>query len=473
MYYDIHCHLFNKDFLVKELLYRLLIEIKKLLSVEDQKQRGLISDNFKKKIRILKRVAGFLKTGIKQDSTAIYSELCSLYKDEDFIITPLMFDLTWCFSSAADRAYMDSDQIIQMIELEISNSFQNNFRDVTGIDQDLQNKIIKQVNEIKEFLIEWQENQRLNIQRRSFVDSFTLPGPNDGFNEQIRQLAELKYSSGNEFKIYPFLAVDPRRQGIIDYALANVGDGKLFAGIKLYTPNGYSPTDPLLFGDRNKNSGLYSFCEMNNIPVTVHNSFGGFATLANEVKVNGHVWVNNEIVYLENSILKFEHKITKGNSAIEERANKLNNPSLWEIVINKFPKLQLNLAHFGGGNELLKALNNPSDQQLWSNKIISLITDPNFNVYTDISCMGIDDIPALRKLRKQKEFEKIKARVLFGSDFYLCKLFDDNLGKTLKKFKEIFKDDFEILAHNNPERFLGGTICKTTEIIDEQRIISI
>lgn len=473
MYYDIHCHLFNKDFLVKELLYRLWIEIKKLVSAEELKQRSLISDQIKKKLRLLKRIIGFLKTGLKQDSAAIYNELCSYYKDDDIIITPLMFDLTWCFSSTADRAFVSSDQIIQMIDFELSSGLSNKLRNKEGIDQSLQNYIIKQVKELKEHLNEWHKAEQLRTRRRSLFDALTLPGPDDGFNEQIKQLAELKYSDGNEFKVYPFLAVDPRRQGILDYTMANTGEGKLFAGIKLYTPNGYSPTDPLLFGDDGQNTGLYAFCEKNNIPVTVHNSFGGFATLAGEVKVTGHAWLNNEAKYLEDSLLKFDHKITKGNSAIEERADKLNNPSLWEIVVKKYPNLHLNLAHFGGGNELLRALDNPLDTNLWSNKIISLITNPELNVYTDISCMGTDDLPALRKLRKHKEFEKIKKRVLFGSDFYLCKIFDDNLGKTFKKFKEIFKEDFKIIAHNNPEQFLGSTIIKTTEFSGKEIINSI
>lgn len=472
MYYDIHCHLFNKDFLVKELLYRLFIEIKKLVSAEYPKQRGLIPDNFKKKLRALKRIAGFLKTGFKQDSASIYDELCSLYQDQDFIITPLMFDLTWCFSSSADRAHIDGNMIVEMIETELARSFRDKRRNVAGIDQDLQIKIDEQLDEIKQILSDWKNVEQLQPQTRSLFDSFALPGPEDGFNEQIRQLVKLKYTGNNECKIYPFLAVDPRREGILEYAKTNTGPGKLFAGIKLYTPNGYSPTDPLLFGTNSDNDCLYSFCEKNNIPVTVHNSFGGFATLAKKVKVTGHVWLDNHAVYLENAFLEFKTQIIKGNIAVEERADKLNNPSLWEIVANKYPQLHLNLAHLGGGNELLKALDSPTDGQLWSNKIISLITNPALNVYTDISCMGTDDLNALRKLRQHNEYEKIKTKLLYGSDFYLCKLFDDNLGRTLKKFKKIFDTDFQIIADHNPAQFLGSIIIKATEVFEEHRSTS-
>jgi len=454
---------------VKELLYRLLMEIKNLFSSDGEKQRGLISNILNTKLKTLKRITGFLKTGIRQDSISIYNELCSLY-DEDFIGTPLMFDLTWCFTSSADRSHFESNQVIDLITVELSKLSATEFREGSLSAGMEINKIEKEVNQIKRYLIKWQEEKKHVRSERSLLDSLIIPGAEDGFNEQIRQLADLKYSGSNVIKIYPFLAVDPRREGILDYAKANTGSDKLFAGIKLYTPNGYSPTDPLLFGTDTNNDCLYSFCEKNDIPVTVHNSFGGFATLAGKVKVTGHVYLDNSAVYLDNAYLEFKNQITKGNSAVEERADKLNNPSLWEIVATKYPGLHLNLAHFGGGNELLKAMNNPSDRQLWSNKIISLITNPGLNVYTDTSCMGTDDLDALRKLRKHSEYEKIKSKLLFGSDFYLCKLFDDNLGRTLKKFKGVFDSDFQTIAQYNPSIFMGNIIINPTEVFNEHRI---
>ena len=56
-YFDIHNHLFNKDFLAKELLYRLMKEIRILIfDEEDDKVRG-IGD----KIKGIKNVITILK----------------------------------------------------------------------------------------------------------------------------------------------------------------------------------------------------------------------------------------------------------------------------------------------------------------------------------------------------------------------------------------------------------------------------
>ena len=105
-YFDIHNHLFNKNFLAKELLYRLVKEMKKLIihDREGQSDRG-VKDKVKKlkeTIKTLQRIRYTIKVFTQKNSKAIFDEMNKTYKDE-FILTPLTFDLTYCFAESADR----------------------------------------------------------------------------------------------------------------------------------------------------------------------------------------------------------------------------------------------------------------------------------------------------------------------------------------------------------------------------------
>jgi predicted TIM-barrel fold metal-dependent hydrolase len=255
--------------------------------------------------------------------------------------------------------------------------------------------------------------------------------------------------------VFPFLAVDSRRKNIAEYAMNNVGKGKLFIGIKLYCPTGYSPTDPVLFGPDGERGGIYAFCEDNGIPVTTHNSDGGFATLAKEVKVTGLIQVNGKLHRLNDELLKFSTAIHHKN-AVYERALTLNHPLLWEKVVEKYPNLLLNLAHFGGGSQLNLALENPENTNLWTNKIIALLKDSRYKVYTDVSCFT--EFEVIAKLLTSPVYREIKPRILYGSDYTLLLLFEDNFEENVRQFKEKFGKDFDVIARKNPEEFLRHVI---------------
>ncbi|PKP16158.1 MAG: hypothetical protein CVU06_15175, partial [Bacteroidetes bacterium HGW-Bacteroidetes-22] len=275
----------------------------------------------------------------------------------------------------------------------------------------------------------------------------------DGFSEQIRQLAELKSRPGFNDRILPFLAVDPRRAGILQEAMNTTGRDKLFAGIKLYTPNGYSPTDPLLFGDEYGSQCLYRYCEENGIPVTAHNSYGGFATFMNRIEITGDIFLDGKLVYLNHSTYGFKTSLlSDGGDAIKERALALNHPLLWEKVMQKFPKLKLNLAHFGGDEQLGKALEDINDINLWSNQIIRLIKQYD-NLYTDLSCTS--DFNVIAKLISSPIYPSIRHKLLYGSDCYLLILFDRKFGENVKKFETLFAGDFGTIGKINARKFLS------------------
>jgi hypothetical protein len=169
--------------------------------------------------------------------------------------------------------------------------------------------------------------------------------------------------------IKPFFGIDPRREyrggpQLLATVKKKILDADAcFSGIKMYPPAGFSPTDQLLMGN-GEQTGLYALCEQHNIPITVHNSNAGFACFSNYLRVNGHIHLdqniqevngvikfNNEFIGISNKGLKL--KATTGD-AIKERASTLNHPRLWKLVLDRYPKLNINFAHFGGSSQIME-----------------------------------------------------------------------------------------------------------------------
>ncbi len=189
--------------------------------------------------------------------------------------------------------------------------------------------------------------------------------------------------------------------------------------------------------------------------MTTHNSLGGFATFARSVLVRGDIHRNGELIHFENEEVHFSHSFL-GKDAVVERAETLNHPLLWRKVVEKYPNLILNLAHFGGGKALGNALDNPGDPSLWSNRIIELLMEKRFQVYTDVSCFT--ELDVIKKLKTCRIYQEIKNKVLFGSDYTLLLLFEDDFNANIRQFREIFGSDFEIIAGTNPREFLKMVI---------------
>jgi predicted TIM-barrel fold metal-dependent hydrolase len=479
--FDIHLHLFNKTFLAKELYFRLVQVIHHLFAPEDEKaERGLFEaagktlEKIKNIVQTLKRINNFLQTGFQSNSTEICNELNSVYKNE-FLLTPLMFDLTYCFVSTADGTReialpVDHFQVLEKHKKEFMKNVsrisapalkgKRTVETVPAKEQKLMEELSKELAEFDRLTKELKKSHKQDLIRKRTISRGLegLSGEADGFYEQIVQLKDLKNTPKYKDRIFPFLAVDPRRPGILEYMRQNVGKGKMFIGVKLYTPNGYSPTDPLLFGSAGSSDCVYSFCEKNKIPITAHNSFGGFATFVDKVEVSGDIYTGRGIKHLEKEFVNFRISLVNNpGKAIKERALALNHPSLWEKVLEKYPGLYLNLAHFGGGERLGMAIDNINDPESgnWSKKIIELIQKYK-NAYTDVSCYS--DFGVLEKLKSSAIYIKISPKIMYGSDYYLLLLFENDFKKNIKTFREIFTTDFDILSRDNPGKFLSNVL---------------
>jgi predicted TIM-barrel fold metal-dependent hydrolase len=468
-YYDIHNHLFNKHFLAKELLYRMIKEMKKFLEVQKDRSLDRGSDRgLKKIITSLRRYKKAIRVFTRKNSIAIYEELDKTYKGE-FILTPLTFDLTYCFAPSADRdaSVRPQDVAKEAFESEMNDMFGSIEQQVRTLSRSVNNMASDDDDRLYREYLEEKEQFMKEAELFQQLEEETDPEPGtrsaaaillktlDGWKEQLRQIEELKAHPVYKDLVFPFLAVDPRRPGIAEYARDNMGKGKLFVGLKLYCPTGYSPTDPLLFGTDGNRDGLYAFCEDNGIPVTTHNSDGGFATLAKSVFISGDIQVNGKLHYLNNERVLFSKAIHE-KDAVYERALTLNHPLLWEKVAQKYPNLLLNLAHFGGGHQLDAAISNPGNPNLWSNRIIALLKDKRYKVYTDVSCFT--EFNTIDKLIASPVYPEIRKRILFGSDYTLLLLFEDDFDENIRQFRLRFGSDFDIIARDNPKEFLKHVI---------------
>jgi predicted TIM-barrel fold metal-dependent hydrolase len=252
----------------------------------------------------------------------------------------------------------------------------------------------------------------------------------------------LNHADGNRriFEIYPFLGINTANYSLdqvmelldkyfrgytgsrVDL-FGNMGKfngdiesltANYFSGIKVYPPLGFDPW-PENSWERKKVEYLYDFCSNKSIPITTHCSLGGFRT------------VN----------LKSAEEFTS--------------PFRWQKVLSKFPRLRLNLGHFG----------NRGVWDEWARAIVNLVMDYE-HVYTDFSCRAFHDnyYKSLSKFVHSFDAEyqeKLKQRILFGSDFMINLLWIDSYYRYLSVFAgtpQFCSQEKHDFCHSNPERFL-------------------
>lgn len=516
-YYDIHCHIFNKDIVIRKLVN----VVQSLVILRNMVEGEFSEAELKLKIEGINKT---LSEVTQEKSEDVFNVLDKIYGGK-VIVTPLMFDLTYADDNDDDihknRRYSNRIEFVLKTVAKL----------MPILKFKIKNKELKKsLNPLKQNLLEFARvfSKPTDKEIELFDDS--------NFEQQIEDLEKL--SKKNE-RVKPFFSVDPRREYkakdvILSLAKDKVsGNDAKFSGIKLYAPAGFSPTDPVLMGSNNS-SGLYAFCQEKKIPITVHNSNAGFACLSKQLQVHGHIYVNDEIKLLDNELHIFdEHFLSKhAGDAIKERAKTLNHPKLWKLVLEKFPELVINFAHFGGSDQIMeyikydlpdkieiktfeKYLKNckPENKNLvdsiytrkrkymyqtkhfsfedrkiiwnimhaaglidnWAKAIFEIIRDKKYpNAYTDLSCFSegklidlADDnskkpvftIKFTLENFKRNFFDKIndyeKSKILYGSDFFLAQFFGPTMEQYFADFKEAFGDDFDIIASDNPKRFLN------------------
>ena len=212
---------------------------------------------------------------------------------------------------------------------------------------------------------------------------------------------------------------DPQRLSqtirTFDGNIANMRSN-FFAGIKLYPPLGFDPEpDAAKEGDeREKTEWLFQFCQDHNIPITFHCSNGGFQVAECQVA-------------LRNA-----------------------DPRRWRAVLERYPRLKINFAHFGGD------IRYPNENWSWSQEIMEIMQKfPN--VYTDFAFGGSDPRYYDTIYKRLKKNPVLIERLLFGSDFSIVLLKTDSYAEYYSLFthsKLARKYTAQLVA--NAERFLFG-----------------
>lgn len=436
---DVHCHLFTKQVLS----WRLLIDfVQSRISVPCLNNDDMLDGS--SPLQGIKRALNFLKTGMHSSSEDIYHLLA--HTEKGYAIVPLMFDLDYCMKGSHEKEGED---------LSVMNEILTTYHQILSTDREKLLRMSEDAGRLTDCNVADNNSNEIDelIQTIDFLlncdcqtNEFSLASKKDPFLNQEKQLVDLqkKYPG----KVFPFYAVDPRRKenytltdgsyGLTPILKRLTVNGGHFYGVKLYTPNGYSPADPMLMV-------LYEYCEKHGIPITAHCSGGGFASFAKTVNIRGLIYRNGRIDEQDGNVTFNHFKITD-KERVHEKAQMLNHPLLWERVLEKFPRLTLNLAHFGssvGTGE-------------WSEHILRLMKlYPN--LYTDFACVADEStLNNMYNLYYSKAEPSIKSRFLYGSDFYLNLLFIDNMKQYIRQFEKVFTaTEMKEIAVINPRRFLA------------------
>ncbi|MBN1328966.1 MAG: amidohydrolase family protein [Candidatus Heimdallarchaeota archaeon] len=274
-------------------------------------------------------------------------------------------------------------------------------------------------------------------------------------NQYENQLIELSQLSTkvkeDEFtEIYPFICVDPRREGVLDLVKKYVTDYG-FCGIKLYPPLGYFPYDKRL-------DSIYAFANEKKLPIIAHCSKSGPVFFREKKKK-----IRKQLIEEINPNVGLNLDFNKKNK--RELCNYFTHPKNYEKILTKYPNLKICLAHFGGGTQWEKFLNPSTDGICKEKKNKKIDTEASWfeiiydmlkshkNLYTDIS-YNLSRIEYLSILKMTLLNKEIQNQILYGTDFYMSEVesSDRRFGFDIRGY--IGEDNFKLIATTNPKEFL-------------------
>ncbi|MFY0644243.1 MAG: amidohydrolase family protein [Bacteroidia bacterium] len=264
---------------------------------------------------------------------------------------------------------------------------------------------------------------------------------NKNYLAQLEDMRSILNDSKVGGSVLPFFCVDPRRDKVFDLMKSYIEDHG-FKGIKLYPALGFFPDDPRL-------DEVYKYAEEHEIPITTH----CIPTNKNHFRYKPSA----EMIAKAKERFKFYEE--KASSKPYRFAEYLNHPDNYTYVLEKYPKLKLNLAHFGGNDQWNKYLDVSDENHLINRNWYSIIRKMLMkyeNVYSDISFTVHDDklYPVLSNLLKSPT---IQNKILFGSDFFMLQkdYGERRFGMDVRGY--ISDDEYWLIAESNPKRFLGLT----------------
>jgi predicted TIM-barrel fold metal-dependent hydrolase len=316
--------------------------------------------------------------------------------------------------------------------------------------------------------------------------------PKDLFKEQLNQLKDVKIKREWNNKIYPFIFCDPRRikpthKREIGIEKEFIGETFLqtvkqyvesgtYSGIKIYPALGYYPFDQRM-------QPVYDLALSLDLPVLTHCTIGAVHFKYELDKEEYHHPFLDK--YLpEQKPAKFQEFFTHPLN-FECLLNHDLLKKVWGNDAPDYSQLKICIAHWGTEEEWHLFLENPwvqtklkkpdgeypalslnnwniektDDSQYvsWFSIICDLIIKYP-NVYTDIS-YTLNDTSLLPLLKMTLEAnEKIRERVLFGTDFYMVSKAISESEFAINVRAALGKELFEQIAITNTERFLSNKL---------------
>ena len=278
------------------------------------------------------------------------------------------------------------------------------------------------------------------------------------FEGQIDQLIDIKKKYPNT--CLPVLGIDPRMPfpykefaSMKEFAEQYMKWG--FIGLKMYPSTGFFPYDPRL-------EELYAFAEANGLPITTHCTKSGVYYMGDIVNSMAEPDNFSKQPFVNSPKPPFK---TQGVKKSEFSLNFLH-PDNYRDVLANFPNLKINIAHYGGSNEMKKAGNPES----WYEKAKAIILEKKPgsdeyafpNVYTDIS-YTLAEKSIFAMLKKDIETERLGDRILFGTDFYMTQQEKKERYLAIEFANYAGPNIFKKIAVDNPERFLTSTYYRASK----------
>ena len=254
----------------------------------------------------------------------------------------------------------------------------------------------------------------------------------------LDQIIELKKMQLKQ-PVLPFLFCDPRRADETTnsenlYVLFNLAfSGKNpFFGVKIYPSLGYDPSDHRLWP-------IYKICQEYKIPVLTHCGGASVSTKDNKLE-----------------IYEGDKKVTIEEDTRTDVGIQLNDPRRWTLVLKKFPKLKLNIAHFGSDGawvdtDKVKEIERSQNRK----QTIIGFMEKYENVYSDFS-YTITHEEASKKFKEEIfKNKRVAERSMFGSDYWVVSK-SGQLADNQKKFLDLISDEDMInkLVMDNPLKYL-------------------
>ena len=452
-YYDIHCHVFNKNVINRKLAGIL----DALTQIVNKINNKIKNENMIDTLTAINNSLGDLQT----TSEDVYKVLDKVY-DGKFVLTPLMMDLTYVDDNDGTNGQnrRHKRQVLRLLTI---------IKELLRLAK--RHALKKEERKLLDEIFDGIRKQIRNVRRANEADLNLFPERN-----YLQQVEELEGLSEKYDNAKPFFAVDPRREykdqkNLLELVKQKVlGSKPSFYGIKLYAPNGFSPTDPVLMGTEDQ-QGIYDFCQEHKIPITAHCSDSGFACFSRHVRINGLVNINNQLIPHNNKVLKFDTKTIslKVGDAIKERGTKLNHPSIWCKVMERYPDLFINFAHFGGSTALMQYVNYQIPEELLNMKVDDFEDDILDKLSKENEIFVIDCYQKNRnKMELKQNLTSTKLEKLWKI-FYNDKIID-NWSKAIL---DIIRNPKYKNAFTDLSCFSSGGVFDHTEEGTAQRIFKI